>query len=174
MSQPKTTAVMNSIDIDVGGTFTDFVLTLDGERHIVKAPTTPHDLSIGFLNAVESGAEKVGLTIDELLPRIDIVRYSTTVALNRLLQRQGLQRQTARQLHAVKQRREVCERLQRCGQTRHGEEHAGEEKQRRDDEPEHRVEVSAPLESCGKGDDRRTEGDAGQRRSCRIVPEIRP
>ena len=89
MSTPKTSAVMNSIDIDVGGTFTDLVLTLDGERHIVKAPTTPHDLSIGFVNAVESGAEKVGLTIDELLPRIDIVRYSTTVALNRLLQRQG-------------------------------------------------------------------------------------
>ena len=38
----KTTAVMNSIDIDVGGTFTDFVLTLDGERTIVKSPTTPH------------------------------------------------------------------------------------------------------------------------------------
>lgn len=85
----KSTAVMNSIDIDVGGTFTDFVLTLDGERHIVKSPTTPHDLSIGFVNAVESGAEKVGLSIEELLPRIDIVRYSTTVALNRLLQRQG-------------------------------------------------------------------------------------
>jgi N-methylhydantoinase A/oxoprolinase/acetone carboxylase beta subunit len=89
MNAPKTTALMNSIDIDVGGTFTDFVLTLDGERHIVKAPTTPHDLSVGFLNAVETGAEKVGLSIEELLPRIDIVRYSTTVALNRLLQRQG-------------------------------------------------------------------------------------
>jgi N-methylhydantoinase A/oxoprolinase/acetone carboxylase beta subunit len=89
MSGTKTTSVMNSIDIDVGGTFTDFVLTLDGERTIVKAPTTPHDLSVGFVNAVESGAEKVGLTIEELLPRIDIVRYSTTVALNRLLQRQG-------------------------------------------------------------------------------------
>jgi N-methylhydantoinase A/oxoprolinase/acetone carboxylase beta subunit len=89
MNAPATTAVMNSIDIDVGGTFTDLVLTLDGERHIVKAPTTPHDLSVGFLNAVETGAEKAGLSIEELLPRIDIVRYSTTVALNRLLQRQG-------------------------------------------------------------------------------------
>ena len=81
--------VINSIDIDVGGTFTDFVLTLDGERHIAKCPTTPHDLSIGFLNAIEAGGEKVGLTVDELLPKIDIIRYSTTVALNRLLQRVG-------------------------------------------------------------------------------------
>ena len=80
---------MNSIDIDVGGTFTDLVLTLDGERIITKCPTTPHDLSIGFLNAVESGGDKMGLTVEELLPRIDIIRYSTTVALNRLLQRMG-------------------------------------------------------------------------------------
>lgn len=80
---------MNSIDIDVGGTFTDMVITIDGERIIAKCPTTPHDLSIGFLNTVEAGSDKLGLTVEELLPRIDIIRYSTTVALNRLLQRQG-------------------------------------------------------------------------------------
>ncbi len=80
---------MNSIDIDVGGTFTDLVLTLDGERTIAKCPTTPHDLSVGFLNAIEAGADKLGLTVEEVLPRIDIVRYSTTVALNRLIQRHG-------------------------------------------------------------------------------------
>ncbi|UWU89068.1 hydantoinase/oxoprolinase family protein [Bradyrhizobium sp. CB1015] len=65
------------------------MLTLDGERIIAKCPTTPHDLSIGFLNAIEAGGDKVGLTVEELLPKIDIIRYSTTVALNRLLQRQG-------------------------------------------------------------------------------------
>jgi N-methylhydantoinase A/oxoprolinase/acetone carboxylase beta subunit len=80
---------MNSIDIDVGGTFTDLVLTLDGERTIAKCPTTPHDLSICFMNAVEEGAQICGLAMSELMPRIDIVRYSTTVALNRLIQRQG-------------------------------------------------------------------------------------
>ncbi|CAI07448.1 Related to beta-subunit of acetone carboxylase, possible subunit of acetophenone carboxylase [Aromatoleum aromaticum EbN1] len=89
MSSLTNQDAINSIDIDVGGTFTDFVLTLDGERHIAKCPTTPHDLSIGFLNAVEAGGDKVGLSVEELLPRIDIIRYSTTVALNRLLQRQG-------------------------------------------------------------------------------------
>lgn len=80
---------INSIDIDVGGTFTDLVLTIDGERVIAKCPTTPHDLSIGFVDAIEAGGDKVGLSGEELLPRIDIIRYSTTVALNRLLQRQG-------------------------------------------------------------------------------------
>lgn len=83
------TKAIDSIDIDVGGTFTDVVLTLDGERVIAKCPTTPHDLSIGFLDAIEAAGEKVGFTIEELLPKIDIIRYSTTVALNRLLQRQG-------------------------------------------------------------------------------------
>lgn len=80
---------MNSIDIDIGGTFTDMVLTLDGERTIAKCPTTPHDLSIGFLNAIEAGAGKLGLTVAEVFPRVEILRYSTTVALNRLIQRQG-------------------------------------------------------------------------------------
>jgi N-methylhydantoinase A/acetophenone carboxylase len=80
---------LNSIDIDVGGTFTDFVLTLDGERTIAKAPTTPYDLSVCFMNAIEEGAAEAGLTLEELLPRIDVVRYSTTVAMNRLIERRG-------------------------------------------------------------------------------------
>lgn len=89
MSSLSAKDAINSIDIDIGGTFTDVVLTLDGERMIAKCPTTPHDLSIGFVNGVEAVGEKVGLSVEELLPRIGITRYSTTVALNRLLQRQG-------------------------------------------------------------------------------------
>jgi len=48
---------LNSIDIDIGGTFCDLVLTFEGERKIVKSPTTPHDLSICFKNAVEDVAK---------------------------------------------------------------------------------------------------------------------
>ena len=39
-----------TIDIDVGGTFTDLVLTWDERRITAKAPTTPYDLSVGFLD----------------------------------------------------------------------------------------------------------------------------
>ncbi len=85
----ETASELNSIDIDVGGTFTDFVLTLDGERTFAKAPTTPYDLSVCFMNAIEEGAAEAGLTLEELLPRIDVVRYSTTVAMNRLIERKG-------------------------------------------------------------------------------------
>jgi N-methylhydantoinase A/acetophenone carboxylase len=80
---------LNSIDIDVGGTFTDLVLTFKGERTIAKAPTTPYDLSVCFINVIEEAAQAHGLTVDELLPQIDIVRYSTTVAMNRLIERRG-------------------------------------------------------------------------------------
>src|ERR1700751_5481074 len=53
-------AELNSVDIDVGGTFTDAVLTVDGRRWIGKAPTTPYDLSVCFVNAIEEGATQAG------------------------------------------------------------------------------------------------------------------
>lgn len=81
--------LMNSIDIDVGGTFTDLVLNLDGHTVQAKVPTTAYDLSVCFLNVIEVGARELGLTLDQLLPRIGMVRYSTTIAMNRLIERKG-------------------------------------------------------------------------------------
>jgi N-methylhydantoinase A/oxoprolinase/acetone carboxylase beta subunit len=80
---------MNSIDIDVGGTFTDLVLNYEGQSLIKKVPTTPYDLSVCFSKVIEEGAASVGLTMDQLLPAIDMIRYSTTIALNRLIERKG-------------------------------------------------------------------------------------
>jgi N-methylhydantoinase A/oxoprolinase/acetone carboxylase beta subunit len=82
-------APLNSADIDVGGTFTDAVLTLDGQRWIGKAPTTPYDLSVCFVNAIEEVALEAGQDLESLLPRLDVIRYSTTVAMNRLIERRG-------------------------------------------------------------------------------------
>ena len=79
----------NTIDVDVGGTFTDLVLTLDGETSYRKVPTTPYDLSVGFMQVVEEAAVEAGISLDELVTRVDTVRYSTTVAMNRLLERSG-------------------------------------------------------------------------------------
>ena len=47
---------MNSIDIDVGGTFTDLVLNFGGQTLIKKVPTTPYDLSVCFSRVIEEGA----------------------------------------------------------------------------------------------------------------------
>jgi N-methylhydantoinase A/acetophenone carboxylase len=79
----------NAIDVDVGGTFTDLVLTYNGQTIFRKVPTTPYDLSVCFMQAVEEGARALGKTPEELLPEIHVVRYSTTVAMNRLIERKG-------------------------------------------------------------------------------------
>jgi N-methylhydantoinase A/oxoprolinase/acetone carboxylase beta subunit len=80
---------MNSIDIDVGGTFTDLVLTYQDVTIIRKVPTTPYDLSVCFSNVIQEGAQAVGMRMEQLLPEIDMIRYSTTIALNRLIERKG-------------------------------------------------------------------------------------
>jgi N-methylhydantoinase A/acetophenone carboxylase len=81
---------VKAIDIDVGGTFTDLVLTWDDRRIVAKSPTTPYDLSVGFLNVLNEGARLLEEgSLQEVLPQIEIVRYSTTVAMNRLIERKG-------------------------------------------------------------------------------------
>ncbi len=80
---------MNSIDIDVGGTITDLVLNFKGKALIKKVPTTPYDLSVFFSRVIEEGAATLGLKIEELLPAVDMIRYSTTIAMNRLIERKG-------------------------------------------------------------------------------------
>ncbi len=79
----------NTIDVDVGGTFTDMVMTYNGTQIFRKVPTTPYDLSVCFIQAIEEGAKHFGKTAQEILPHFDMVRYSTTVAMNRLIERKG-------------------------------------------------------------------------------------
>ncbi|WP_300458806.1 hydantoinase/oxoprolinase family protein [Desulfobacula sp.] len=80
---------MNTIDIDVGGTFTDLVLNFEGKTIHKKSPTTPYDLSVCFLGVIEEGAKEVDLELEEIFPKIELLRYSTTVAMNRLLEQKG-------------------------------------------------------------------------------------
>jgi len=80
---------VNTIDIDVGGTFTDLVLNHDGRTIYKKTPTTPYDLSVCFLNVIEEASQELNMNSEECLPKIDLLRYSTTVAMNRLIERKG-------------------------------------------------------------------------------------
>src|SRR3981081_3453532 len=48
------------IGVDVGGTFTDAVLALDGRLVTAKAPTTPDDQSEGVMAAVKLALERAG------------------------------------------------------------------------------------------------------------------
>ncbi len=82
-------AARDTIDVDVGGTFTDLVMTVGGETIYRKVPTTPYDLSVGFMQVVEEAAAAFDGDLAERLGAIDTVRYSTTVAMNRLIERSG-------------------------------------------------------------------------------------
>ena len=85
-TNPQSAATIN---IDVGGTFTDCYVTSGGRAAWGKSATTHDDLSRGFLNALAEACKVLGVSTEELLRGTDLLRYSTTVALNALLQRAG-------------------------------------------------------------------------------------
>src|ERR1700748_2361244 len=73
------------IGVDVGGTFTDAVLALDGRLITAKAPTTPDDQSEGVMAAIEAALEKAGANAGD----IDEFSHGMTVATNALLEGRG-------------------------------------------------------------------------------------
>jgi N-methylhydantoinase A/acetophenone carboxylase len=78
-----------SLDVDIGGTFTDLFLSYDGKSIFTKTPTTGYNLSVGFMRAVKDAAALLGISARELLGSTEVIRYSTTIAMNTLLQRTG-------------------------------------------------------------------------------------
>jgi N-methylhydantoinase A len=75
-----------TIGIDVGGTFTDIVVSGDGQTIIAKAATTPGDQSTGVLDGIALAAERLGLTTAALLAATVRIVHGTTVATNALLE----------------------------------------------------------------------------------------
>ncbi len=80
-----------AIGIDVGGTFTDFVLTASdrAELRIHKSPTTPSDPSDGVLNGLRELAELEGLEPAALLAETAMIVHGTTVTTNAVLTERG-------------------------------------------------------------------------------------
>jgi N-methylhydantoinase A len=79
-----------SIDIDTGGTFTDGFVRGNGKVELVKVPTTPHDLTLCFMECIEEAAKRLGFnSASRLLPQTDTVRLSTTIGTNALINRSG-------------------------------------------------------------------------------------
>jgi len=75
-----------SIGIDTGGTFTDAFIADDASGHwTAKVPTTPHDLTVCFGDAIEASAQAVGLPRHDLLRRTAVIRFSSTIATNTAL-----------------------------------------------------------------------------------------
>ena len=63
-----------SINVDIGGTFTDCLILYGQQMVYGKAPTTAHDLSRGFMQALRGTAVPLDLTFEELLQRTEIIR----------------------------------------------------------------------------------------------------
>jgi N-methylhydantoinase A/oxoprolinase/acetone carboxylase beta subunit len=78
-----------SINVDIGGTFTDCVI-LYGDRIVSgKAATTGYDLSKGFMQALRETVASLDIPLEELLDSTEMILYSTTMAINRLIERKG-------------------------------------------------------------------------------------
>ncbi len=75
------------LGVDVGGTFTDFLLLNEdtGDTYTAKVPSTPEDSSIGVLNGVARICDESGIDPTD----IKLVMHGTTVATNAVLTGKG-------------------------------------------------------------------------------------
>ena len=73
------------LGVDVGGTFTDAVLAVDGRLVTAKAPTTPDDQSRGVMAAIAAALERAGRAPGD----VDAFAHGMTVATNALLEGRG-------------------------------------------------------------------------------------
>ena len=78
------------IGIDVGGTFTDFLLLdSDGKAGVYKTSTTPEDPAVGLLNGLAEMAADRQLTLKDFVCQVEVIVHGTTVATNAVLTRNG-------------------------------------------------------------------------------------
>ena len=75
------------LGVDVGGTFTDFLLLNEatGETQTAKVPSTPEDSSVGVLNGLSKICDSSGIDPAD----IKLVMHGTTVATNAVLTGRG-------------------------------------------------------------------------------------
>ena len=78
------------LGIDVGGTFTDFVLVDQlGELTEAKTPSTPTDPGDAIRQGLAELADKRGRSVEEVLADCHLLIHGTTVAVNALIQYSG-------------------------------------------------------------------------------------
>jgi N-methylhydantoinase A len=75
------------IGVDIGGTFTDtIVIDAYGTPTIGKAPSTPPDFETGFLDSLASAAERMGISVEELVTNARGIYHGCTVGTNALVE----------------------------------------------------------------------------------------
>ena len=79
------------IGIDVGGTFTDFLLTdQEGNSNVYKTLSTPKDPTIGFFNGLTEMAQDRGMDLEQFIQQIELIVHGTTVGTNAALTYSGV------------------------------------------------------------------------------------
>ncbi len=78
-----------TLDVDVGGTFMDFFARGDDKFITAKVPTTKYEVGVGFLKGIEELAMKLGVSTEEFLTDTMVIRYSTTLGTNAMLESKG-------------------------------------------------------------------------------------
>lgn len=78
------------IGVDVGGTFTDAVLILDGQYHRAKSASTYPDIGRGVLESCRLAANSAGFELADILPRVRKFGLGTTAVTNVIATRRGL------------------------------------------------------------------------------------
>ncbi len=78
------------IGIDVGGTFTDFLLAMEeGTTQIYKVLSTPDDPSIATMDGIAEMARDRGISANEFLKDVTVIVHGTTVTTNAVLTYSG-------------------------------------------------------------------------------------
>jgi N-methylhydantoinase A/oxoprolinase/acetone carboxylase beta subunit/N-methylhydantoinase B/oxoprolinase/acetone carboxylase alpha subunit len=78
------------IGVDVGGTFTDLVLTdSNGTSLVVKVPSVPSDPSCGVIAALDRLACDLGCSVIDVLGKCALFVHGSTVATNRMVEGKG-------------------------------------------------------------------------------------
>jgi len=78
------------VGVDVGGTFTDFLVKDDqGNAKVYKTSTTPLDPTIGFFNGLSKAADSAGLSLEGWLQQVETIVHGTTITTNAVLTGEG-------------------------------------------------------------------------------------
>ena len=78
------------VGIDVGGTFTDLVLSdHEGNVHRAKALTTHGRYTDGIINALTKVSEKIGSEVESILSRTELFINGTTIVTNAVAELKG-------------------------------------------------------------------------------------
>jgi N-methylhydantoinase A len=77
------------IGVDIGGTFTDFIVVDESRVRVYKTPSTPSAPERAIFTGIEELAEERNQSVTEYLTDVDLFIHGTTIATNTVIQRNG-------------------------------------------------------------------------------------